>query len=78
MKIIQAKGIVKDGEVKVKLNEEFSNGEVDVIIVAKNDLDEFEERHQLMIEKGYETPDKVLELIRQVKLEMLQEKGRSL
>jgi hypothetical protein len=78
MKIIQAKGIVKDGEVKVTLNEEFSNGEVDVIIVAKNDLDEFEERHQLMIEKGYDTPEKVLELIRQVKLEMLQEKGRSL
>lgn len=78
MKIIQAKGIVKDGEVKVKLNEEFSNGEVDVIIVAKNDLDEFEDRHQLMIEKGYDTPEKVLELIRQVKLEMLQEKGRSL
>jgi hypothetical protein len=78
MKIIQAKGIVKDGEVKVTLNEEFSNGEVDVIIVAKNDLDEFEERHQLMIEKGYDSPEKVLELIRQVKLEMLQEKGRSL
>ena len=77
MKIIQAKGIVKDGEVKVKLNEEFSNGEVDVIIVAKNDLDEFEERHQLMIGKGYDTPEKVLELIRQVKLEMLQEKGIS-
>ena len=77
MKIIQTKGIVQDGEVRVKLTEDCSNGEVDVIIVAKNDPDEFEQRHQLMLEKGYDTPEKVIELIRQIKLEMLAEKGRA-
>lgn len=74
MKIIQTKGIVKNGEVQVSLNEELSNGEVDVIIIAKNDLDEFEERHQMVIEKGYDSREKIMELIHQVKLEMLQEK----
>ncbi len=77
MKIIQTKGIVKDGEVKVTLTEDCSNGEVDVIIIAKNELDEFEQRHQLMREKGYNTPEKVMELIHKVKLEMLKEKGRA-
>ena len=77
MKIIQTKGIVKDGEVKVTLTEDCSNGEVDVIIIAKNELDEFEQRHQLMQEKGYDTPEKVMELIHKVKLEMLKEKGRA-
>ena len=77
MKIIQTKGIVKDGEVKVTLPEDGSNGEVNVIIIAKNELDEFEQRHQLMQEKGYDTPEKVMELIHKVKLEMLKEKGRA-
>ena len=77
MKIIQTKGIVKDREVKVTLTEDCSNGEVDVIIIAKNELDEFEQRHQLMREKGYDTPEKVMELIHKVKLEMLKEKGRA-
>ena len=77
MKIIQTKGIVKDGEVKVTLTEDCSNGEVDIIIIAKNELDEFEQRHQLMQERGYDTPEKVMELIHKVKLEMLKEKGRA-
>ncbi|ACK70873.1 conserved hypothetical protein [Gloeothece citriformis PCC 7424] len=77
MKIIQTKGIIKNKELKVIVPQEVSNGEVDVIIVAKDEPDEFERRHQLMIEKGYDTPEKVVELIRQIKLEMLKEKGRS-
>ncbi len=77
MKIIQTKGIIKDREVKVTLTEDCSNGEVDVIIIAKNELDEFEQRHQLMREKGYDTPEKVMELIHKVKFEMLKEKGRA-
>ncbi len=77
MKIIQTKGIIKDREVKVTLTEDCSNGEVDVIIIAKNELDEFEQRHQLMKEKGYDTPEKVMELIHKVKFEMLKEKGRA-
>ncbi|ELR97610.1 hypothetical protein [Gloeocapsa sp. PCC 73106] len=77
MKIIQTKGIIKDRELKVIISEEISNGEVDVIIISKNELDDFERRHQLMIKKGYDTPEKVVELIRQIKVEMLKEKGRS-
>ena len=77
MKIIQTKGIIKNREVKVTLTEDCSNGEVDVIIIAKNELDEFEQRHQLMREKGYDTPEKVMKLIHKVKLEMLKEKGRA-
>ena len=77
MKIIQTKGIVKDRDLKVTLPEDCSNGEVDVLIIAQNELDEFEQRHQLMQEKGYDTPEKVRELIHKVKLEMLKEKGRA-
>ncbi len=50
--------------------------EVNVIIIDENELDEFEQRHQIMIKKGYDTPEKVLELIHKVKLKMLSEKGR--
>lgn len=77
MRIIQTKGIVKDGEVKVKVPQEFRDGEVDIVIVAKKEPDEFEQRRQIMIEKGYDTPEKIMELIRQIKLEMLTEKGRN-
>ena len=77
MKIIQTKGIVKDRDLTVTLPEDCSNGEVDVLIIAQNELDEFEQRHQLMQEKGYDTPEKVRELIHKVKLEMLKEKGRA-
>lgn len=77
MRIIQTKGIVKDGEVKVKVPQEFRDGEVDIVIVAEKEPDEFEQRRQIMIEKGYDTPEKIMELIRQIKLEMLTEKGRN-
>jgi hypothetical protein len=44
--------------------------------VSSEQPDEYESRHQMMKEKGYDTPEKVRELIHQVKLEMLKEKGR--
>jgi hypothetical protein len=77
MRIIQTKAMVKDGEVKVKVPPEFSNNEVEVVIIAQNEPDEFELRRQMMLEKGYDTPEKILDLIKQVKLEMLKEKGRA-
>lgn len=76
MKIIQTQGIVKDGGLNVSLPE-LSNGEVEVIVISPDEPDEFEQRHQMMIDKGYDTPEKVRELIEQVKREMLEEKGRS-
>lgn len=77
MRIIQTKAIVKDGEIKVKVPAEFSQGEVDIVIVAENEPDEFEQRYQMAKEKGYDTPEKIMELIKQIKLEMLTEKGRN-
>ncbi|MFM7577774.1 MAG: hypothetical protein ACKO5Q_12645 [Microcystaceae cyanobacterium] len=76
MRIIQTTGTINAGVLNAILPKEISNGEVDVIIVSKETPDEFEERHQIMIQKGYDTPDKILDLIHQIKLEMLQEKGR--
>jgi hypothetical protein len=77
VRIIQTKGRVTDGALSVALPEDFSNGEVDVIVVSADQPDEFEQRHQMMIEKGYDTPEKVMKLIEQLKLEMLKEKGRA-
>lgn len=97
MKIVQTTGIVKNGEIKVKLPQELSDGEVDVIVVAKNEpaasslgcysresfggrsvgKDEFEELRSSAKIKGYNSKEKILELIGQVKQEMLAEKGRT-
>jgi hypothetical protein len=77
MRIVQTTGIVKNGEIKVKLPQELSDGEVDVIVVAKNEPDEFEELRQTAKTKGYDSKEKILELIGQVKQEMLAEKGRT-
>ncbi|QDZ41241.1 hypothetical protein FRE64_15605 [Euhalothece natronophila Z-M001] len=76
MRIIQTKGIVKNGNLCASIPEEIKNGEVDVIIVSSEQPDEFERRYQIMQEKGYDKPEKVRELIQQVKQEMLKEKGR--
>ena len=53
MKIVQTTGIVEKGEIKVKLPPELSDGEVDVIVVAKNEPDEFEQLRSLAKTKGY-------------------------
>ncbi len=76
MKIIQTKGTVKDGALNIPLPE-LHNGEVEVIVISPDEPDEFDQRHQMMLDKGYDTPEKVLELIEQVKQEMLEEKGRT-
>lgn len=77
MRILQTTGIVKNGEIKVKVPQEFSNGEVEVIVVAKDEPNEFEEMRQLAQAKNYDSKEKILELIEQAKLEMLAEKGRT-
>ena len=77
MKIVQTTGIVKNGSIKVKLPQELSDGEVDVIVVAHFEPDEFEELRSSAKTKGYDSKEKILELIRQVKQEMLAEKGRT-
>jgi hypothetical protein len=46
-------------------------------VVAKNEPDEFEELRQIAKTQGYDSKEKILELIGQVKQEMLTEKGRT-
>lgn len=77
MRIIQATGIIKNGKIKVKVPQDLSDGEVDVIIVAKNEPEEFEAMRKIAQDKGYDSKEKILEVIEQVKQEMLAEKGRN-
>ncbi|WP_431706602.1 hypothetical protein [Geminocystis sp. CENA526] len=74
MRIIQTKGTINNGEITVKISEKISSGEVDVVIIAEKEPDEFDLRHQILKEKGYDNCDKILDLIRDIKLEMLEEK----
>lgn len=67
MRIIQTKGIVNDGIVTATIPTDFSNGEVDLVIVAENEPDELELMRQLAREKGYDSKEKILDLIKQVK-----------
>jgi hypothetical protein len=76
MRIIQTKGILNAGILDINLPSDLGNGEVDVIVVARNAPDEFDSRHHDLIKQGYDTPEKVIALIHQIKLEMLKEKGR--
>ncbi|MBR8827666.1 MAG: hypothetical protein DSM107014_07115 [Gomphosphaeria aponina SAG 52.96 = DSM 107014] len=77
MRIIQTKGIVKNGQINLTVPSEFQDGEVDIIIVAEKEPDELELMRQIAKAKGYDTPEKIMDLIHQVKLEMLEEKGRT-
>ena len=77
MRIIQTTGIVKNGEIIVQVPQQLNNGEVDVIVIAKNEPNEFEKIRQLAQAKDCNSQEKILELIHRVKLEMLEEKGRA-
>jgi hypothetical protein len=76
MKILQTKGIVTQGQITVKTPVEIADGEVEIIIVAPNQPSQSEILHQRAKANGYDTQEKILELIKQLKLEMLAEKGR--
>ncbi|GFZ95936.1 hypothetical protein [Okeania sp. KiyG1] len=76
MRIIKTTGTMKNGEVKITVSPEFDNGEVDIILIAKNEPDEFEIMREIAKAKGYDSQEKILDLIKKVKLEMLQEKDR--
>lgn len=77
MRIVRATGTIKNGEIKVKVPQDLSDGEVDVIVVAKNELDEFEAMRKIARDKGYDSKEKILEIVKQVRQEMLVQKGRS-
>ncbi|AFZ54135.1 hypothetical protein VKI22_00405 [Cyanobacterium aponinum UTEX 3221] len=78
MKMIQVKGEIKQGELKIKTPLEMSDGEVDLIIFKQSqEAEEFQTMRQLAKENGYDSREKIMDLIHQVKLEMLEEKGRT-
>lgn len=77
MRIVQTTGIIKNGKIKVQLPQDLNDGEVDVIVVAKDEPDEFEAMRQTAQDKGYDSKERILEVIKQVKQEMLAQKGRS-
>ncbi len=68
MKIIQTKGNVNNGEVKITVTPELSNGEIDIIIVTKNEPNEFDMMREIAKAKGYDSQKKILDLIKNVKL----------
>lgn len=76
MKILQTKGIIAQGQISLKNPVEIADGEVEIIIMAPNQPDEFADLRERARANGYDTQEKILELIKQVKLEMLAEKGR--
>ncbi|MGK7933025.1 MAG: hypothetical protein AB4041_16560 [Microcystaceae cyanobacterium] len=77
MRIIQTKGIVKNGQINLTVPSEFQDGEVDVVIVAEKEPNELELMRQIAKEKGYDSREKIMDLIHKVKLEMLEKKGRT-
>ncbi len=73
-KIIYTKATVVNGQLKTQLLELKNYSQVDVIILVDNNNKE--ERLQLqneMLNSGY-TPEKVVEVVRQVRQEILREK----
>lgn len=76
MKILQTKGNIYKGELKTKTPLNICDGEVDIVIIAQNESNEFETMRQQAKDNGYDSNDKIMDLIHQVKLEMLEEKGR--
>lgn len=59
MKMIQVKGEIKQGELKIKTPLEMSDGEVDLIIFKQSqEAEEFQTMRQLAKENGYDSREK--------------------
>ncbi|NBD32192.1 MAG: hypothetical protein GVY17_04275 [Cyanobacteria bacterium] len=76
MRIIQTTGKIEKGELRAIAPEDLSDGEVDIVIVAENEPNQLELMRKLAKDKGYDSREEILDLIHQVKLEKLEEKGR--
>ncbi|MBD2396016.1 hypothetical protein H6G11_17365 [Cyanobacterium aponinum FACHB-4101] len=75
MKIVQTIGEIQKGELKTNTPLEMNDGEVDIVIIAPNEPDEWETMRQQAKDNSYDSREKIMDLIHQVKLEMLEEKG---
>ena len=68
MRIIHTKGIIENGEVKVKVPQEFTNKEVDVIIIAEKEPDDLAPMEQIAQSKSYDynSQEKIMDFFKQV------------
>ncbi|MBL1208717.1 hypothetical protein [Geminocystis sp. GBBB08] len=76
MKILQTKGEILQEELKTKTPLNINDGEVDIVISTQNEPDEFDIMRQQAKDNGYDSREKIMDLISQVKLEMFEEKRR--
>lgn len=62
MKILQTKVIIKDGEIRIRVPEDLSNKEVNVIIIAEEELQKSADmiRNHNAFLSGYEPEDEGL------------------
>jgi hypothetical protein len=77
MRIVQTTGKIEKGELRAIAPEDLSDGDVDIVIIARNEPNSLETMRKLAKDKGYDSREKILDLIHQVKLEKLEEKGRT-
>jgi Trm5-related predicted tRNA methylase len=83
MQIIQSKAKIKNGKIILESppQELLNNQEIEVVIILKepNKQEEFKEARQEMQtafkEAGIETPEQILALIREVKLELIEDRN---
>ncbi|ELR97283.1 hypothetical protein [Gloeocapsa sp. PCC 73106] len=74
--ILHTRAIINNGQLKATIPSEIKDGEIDVILISQDEGDDFETMRQMAKDQGYDSREKILELIHKVKLEMLQEKER--
>ncbi|MFN5836073.1 MAG: hypothetical protein ACK47J_04940 [Pseudanabaena sp.] len=75
MKILQTKSQVNNGEITIQVSPSLNQQEVEVFIFTAEAPNELETMRQQAITNGYDSKQKILDLIQQVKREIIIEKG---
>ncbi|TVQ45344.1 MAG: hypothetical protein EA365_07865 [Gloeocapsa sp. DLM2.Bin57] len=65
MKIrLHTKAIVNNGELKATIPPEIQDGERDIILIDQDQEDDFESMRQIAKDQGYDSREKIWELIK--------------
>ena len=75
MKILQTKSQVNNGEITIKVSPSLNQQQVEVFIFTAEVPNELETMRQGAITNGYDSKQKILDLIQQVKREIIIERG---
>lgn len=75
MKILQTKSQVNNGEITIKVSPSLNQQQVEVFIFTTEAPNELETMRQQAITNGYDSKQKILDLIQQVKREIIIERG---